>query len=77
MARTQDGQPLKMLMVGDEYTRKCLAIAVERRLKSREVQEVWSGLSLLRGRPTHKRRRVYRAYPTRMASRTLRCTLVH
>jgi transposase InsO family protein len=55
MARTQDGRPLKMLTVVDEYTLECLAIAVRRRLTSREVQEVWSELFLLRGCPTHIR----------------------
>lgn len=55
MERTQDGRPLKMLTVVDEYTRECLAIAVRRRLTSREVQEVLSELFLQRGCPTHIR----------------------
>ena len=55
MERTQDGRPLKMLTVVDEYTRECLAIAVRRRLTSREVQEVLSALFLHRGCPTHIR----------------------
>ena len=55
MERTQDGRPLKMLTVVDEYTRECLAIAVRRRLTSREVQEVLSELFLHRGCPTHIR----------------------
>ena len=55
MERTQDGRPLKMLTVVDEYTRECLAIAVRRRLTSRDVQEVLSELFLLRGCPTHIR----------------------
>jgi len=37
MARTQDGRPLTRLTVVDEYTRECLAIAVRRRLTSRDV----------------------------------------
>ena len=36
MDRTQDGRPLKLLTVVDEYTRECLAIAVRRRPTSRE-----------------------------------------
>jgi len=46
---------LKLLTVVDEYTRECLAIAVRRRLTSREVQEVFSELFLRRGCPTHIR----------------------
>ena len=55
MDRTQDGRPLKMLTVVDEYTRESLAIAVRPRLTSREVQEVLSELFLYRGCPTHIR----------------------
>jgi transposase InsO family protein len=55
MDRTQDGRPLKMLTVVDEFTRECLAIAVRRRLTSREVQEILSELFLHRGCPTHIR----------------------
>jgi putative transposase len=55
MERTQDGRPLKMLTVVDEYTRESLAIAVRRRLTSREGQEVFSELFLRRGCPTHIR----------------------
>ena len=55
MDRTQDGRPLKLLTVVDEYTRECLAIAVQRRLTSQDVQEVLSELFLLRGCPTHIR----------------------
>ncbi len=42
MDRTRDGRPLKPLTVLDEYTRKCLAIAVRRRIRSQEVMEVWA-----------------------------------
>jgi len=55
MERTRDGRPLKLLTVVDEYTRECLAIAVRRRLTSREVQAVLSELFLRRGCPTHIR----------------------
>ena len=35
--RTHDGRPIRMLTVIDEYTRECLAIDVERRLRSDDV----------------------------------------
>ena len=43
-ARTHDGQPLRMLVMVDEYTRECLAIDVARRLTSDDVLErlAWS-----------------------------------
>jgi transposase InsO family protein len=53
--RTQDGRPLKRLTVVEAYTRECLAMAVRRRLTSREVQEVLSEWFLHRGGPTHIR----------------------
>ncbi len=55
MERTQDGRPLKRLTVVDEYTHECLAVAVRRRLTSRDVGEVLSALFLFRGCPTHSR----------------------
>ncbi len=36
--RTHDGKPLRMLTIVDEYTRECLAIDVERGLRSRGQQ---------------------------------------
>ena len=35
--RTDDGRPLRMLTMVDEYTRECLAIDVARRLDSEDV----------------------------------------
>ena len=55
MDRTQDGRPLTLLTIVDAYTRECLAIAVRRRLRSQDVQEVVAELFLLRGCPTHIR----------------------
>jgi putative transposase len=55
MDRTQDGRPLTWLTIVDECTRECLAIAVRRRLRSQDVQEVLAELFLLRGCPTHIR----------------------
>jgi len=37
MTRTEDGRPVKMLTLLDEYTRECLSITVARRLTSAEV----------------------------------------
>ena len=55
MERTWDGRPMTLLTVVDEDTRECLAIAVRRRLTSRDVQEVLSELFLLRGCPMYLR----------------------
>ncbi len=55
MDRTQDGRPRKMLRVVKEYTRECLAIAVRRRRRSEDIQEVLAELFLFRGCPTHTR----------------------
>jgi transposase InsO family protein len=55
MDRTQDGHPLKMLTVLDEYTRECLAIEVRRRMTANDVREVLGELFLARGCPTHIR----------------------
>ena len=53
--RTQDGRPLKMLTVVDEYTRKCLAIDVERRADSMSVLERLAALFVERGVPDYIR----------------------
>lgn len=44
-----------MLNVIDEFTRECIAIRVERKLKAVDVIEVLSHLYILRGVPTHIR----------------------
>ena len=44
-----------MLNVIDEFTRECLAIRVDRRLKSTDVIDVLSDLFILRGVPGHVR----------------------
>jgi transposase InsO family protein len=53
--RTHDGRPLKILTVIDEYTRECLAIEVQRKLKSTDVIRVLAGLMLRHGVPEHIR----------------------
>jgi transposase InsO family protein len=53
--RTHDGRPLKILTVVDEYTRECLAIRVERRMRSIDVLDQLADLFLARGVPDHIR----------------------
>ena len=52
---THDGRTIRMLTLIDEYTRECLAIRVERRLRSQEVIETLSDVMLWRGIPEHIR----------------------
>ena len=54
-ARTHDGRKIRMLNVIDEFTRECLAIRVDRRLKGADVIDVLSDLFILRGVPGHVR----------------------
>ncbi len=53
--RTHDGRPLKILTVIDEYTRECLAIRVNRVLRSEHVLEVLAELLVERGVPEYIR----------------------
>ena len=53
--RTDDGRPLRMLTIMDEYTRECLAIDVERRLTSEDVLERLAELFVVRGTPAYIR----------------------
>ncbi len=53
--RTHDGRPMKLLSIVDEYTRECLAIHVERRMRSIDVLEHLSELFIERGVPEHIR----------------------
>jgi putative transposase len=54
-ARTQDGRPLRLLTLLDEYTRECLAIVVGRRLTSEDVLERLTQLFAARGTPGYIR----------------------
>ena len=49
--RTEDGRPVKLLTIVDEYTRECLAIDVERRLRSDDVRYCLADLFVPRGVP--------------------------
>lgn len=53
--RTKDGRPLKLLTIVDEYTRECLAIEVERRLRSDDVLYRLAELFVQRGAPEYIR----------------------
>ena len=55
MARTHDGKAFRMLTVIDEFSRECLAIEVERKLKSDDVLHVLTELFSVRGVPDHIR----------------------
>ena len=54
-ARTDDGRPIKILTVIDEYTRECLAIDVARQIRSQQVLERLADLFIRRGLPEHIR----------------------
>jgi transposase InsO family protein len=68
-----------MLTVIDEYTRECLAIRVERKLKSIDVLETIADLFLIKGVPDHIRSdngpeftaKVIREWLERIGSQTL------
>ena len=51
--RTHNGRKFRMLNVIDEFTRECLAIRIDRKLKSTNVIDVLSDLFILRGIPGH------------------------
>jgi len=77
--RTNDGRAFKMLTVIDEYTRECLAIRVERKLKSIDVLETLADLFLIKGVPEHIRSdngseftaKIVREWLDRLGSQTL------
>jgi putative transposase len=54
-ARTADGRAFKILNILDEYTRECLAILVNRRIKSEDVIEQLFNLIVFRGIPEYIR----------------------
>ena len=53
--RTQDGRVLKLMVVIDEYTRRCLAIHVARRIRSKEALQVFADLIIRHGTPEYIR----------------------
>ena len=42
--RTHNGQTFRVLVVLDEYSRKCLALRVERRIRSEQVMHTLADL---------------------------------
>jgi transposase InsO family protein len=79
MARTHDGRPVRLLTVLDEYTRECLAIVVERKLRSDDVLHTLAELFARHGAPEHLRSdngpeftaKVVRTWLKRLGVRTL------
>ena len=53
--RTHDGKAFRMLTVIDEHSRECLAIHVQRQLKSDDVLAVLTDLFVKHGPPAHIR----------------------
>lgn len=53
--RMQDGRKYRKLNVIGEFTRECLAIRINRKLKSTDVIDILSDLLIMRGIPTHVR----------------------
>ena len=54
-ARTHDGRAFRMLTVIDEYTRECLAIEVDRHIRSGDVLQVLTNLFTRYGPPDYIR----------------------
>ena len=55
MDRTHDGKPIKILTLIDEYSRECLALVVDRSIKSDDVLHCLSSQFLFYGIPEHIR----------------------
>ena len=55
MDRTHDGRPIKILTLIDEYSRHCLALGVDRSIKSDDVLHTLSNLFLIYGIPENIR----------------------
>ena len=53
--RTHDGRAFRMLTIIDEYTRECLAIVADRKLRSQDVIETLAELFVTKGLPDHIR----------------------
>lgn len=53
--RTHNGKAFRILTVIDEYTRECLALKVERKLKSIDVIDTLADLFILKGVPSYIR----------------------
>jgi putative transposase len=54
-SRTHDGRKFRKLNLIEEFPRECLAIWIDRKLRSTDVIDVLSDLFILRGVPDHVR----------------------
>ena len=52
---TEDGRPIKLMVVIDEYPRQCLAIYAARRIRAKDAIEVFADLMSVHGIPEHIR----------------------
>ena len=76
---TTNGRVFKILNIIDEFTRECLSIKVERKIKSQDVIDQLFNLFLFRGIPEHIRSdngpeftaRAVRKWLTRLGVKTL------
>ena len=55
-ARTNDGRRLRLMTLIDEFSRKCLAIYVARRINAIDVIETLADVMLFEGIPAYMRR---------------------
>ena len=55
MDRTEDGRPIKILTLIDEYTREALAIYVARRIRANDVIDIFADVMIERGVPEYIR----------------------
>ena len=55
MDRTDDGRPIKILTLIDEYTKEALAIVPARRIRSNDVIDIFADVMIERGIPKHIR----------------------
>jgi transposase InsO family protein len=55
MDRTHDGRRFRMLTVINEFSRRCLAVKVDRKLNSQSVLEALAELFIEHGAPEHIR----------------------
>ena len=53
--RTDDGRPIKLMVVIDEYSRQCLAIHIARRIRAKDAIDVFADLMEIHGIPEHIR----------------------
>ena len=80
--RTDDGRPIKLMVVIDEYTRQCLAIHVARRVRAKDAIDVFADLMEIHGIPEHIRAdngpemvaKKLRAWLTRLGTKTVYIT---